>query len=317
AAAPWPALAAAVAGALVLVLPRGIPGRPVAAACLLPLLAWPVPRPPPGSLWLTLLDVGQGLAVVVRTRHHTLVYDAGPRYGATLDAGGAVVAPFLRHAGRHRVDTLVLSHAQADHVGGAATLLETIAVERVIGDAPGLPAASVPCVAGQSWRWDGVAFHLLHPLRDSAHTGNDASCVVLVVAADGSRVLLPGDIEVAAERELVARAAARLAAGVLVVPHHGSRTSSSDPFLDAVQARLALLAVGYRNRHEHPDGGVVRRLRARGIAVYDTASAGAIEVRADARGVMRIHRLERVAARGIWRAASAQQRARLGRGTGH
>ena len=287
------ALAAAGLGALVALLPRGVPGRWVGLLGFLPLLLPSPARPAGGEVWLTLLDVGQGLAAVVETAGHTLVYDTGPRYGPGRDAGGSVVAPFLRHRGLSRVDVLMLSHSDTDHVGGAASLLRATRVDALVGSgAPGRDPTS-PCRAGDGWSWDGVRFRVLHPPALGERGGNDASCVLRVDTAGGS-LLLPGDVEAAAEAELVASQADALRADVLVVPHHGSRGASSQGFVAAVRPRHALFSTGYGNRFRFPAREVLARYRAVGASVHDTARAGAVTVRMDGEGrtELRHHRVE-------------------------
>jgi competence protein ComEC len=279
---------AALVGVALLLAPRGFPARWLGAVWLLPVFVVRPAAPAPGELWFTLLDVGQGLSAVVRTAHHTLVYDTGARLSSRFDLGRAVLVPFLRHAGVDRVDTLIVSHADNDHIGGSRSLLAALPVSRVLTSVPERFAVASPCQAGQRWEWDGVRFELLHPAADSALTGNNHSCVLHIASRHG-QLLLPGDIAARAERVLLREHAERLAAEVLVVPHHGSRSSSTGAFLDTVRPRLALLPVGYRNRYRHPDPGVVARYRERGIALADSSQGGAIHVRFDDRG-MRVER---------------------------
>ena len=281
AAAPWPLGAAAVAGGVLLALRWPWPLRLAGVPLVLPLLLWQPARPAPGEFDLLAADVGQGSAVLVRTAGRTLLYDAGPRYSLESDAGHRVLVPLLRALGE-RVDLLVLSHRDSDHTGGAravramqpgAALLSSIEAGQ---EPPGVgPAAR--CRAGQRWQWDGVAFEVLHPGEsdaDAARSPNALSCVLRVGTARAS-VLLAGDIEAAQERALAA-ARANLRSDVLLVPHHGSRTSSSAPFLDAVRPRLALIQAGYRNRFGHPAPDVLARLHARGVRVADSPRCGAM-----------------------------------------
>ena len=270
-------LACALAGVLLLLAPRGFPARWLGAVWLLPMFLVRPPAPAPGELWFTLLDVGQGLSAVLRTHTHTLVYDTGARLNARFDAGRAVVVPFLRHAGVARVDTLIVSHGDNDHIGGSASLLAALPVTRVLSSVPERLPTAEACASGQAWEWDGVSFTLLHPEPDSLLQGNNRSCVLRVESRYG-RVLLPGDIAAKAERELLWRAGEQLRSGILVVPHHGSKSSSTEAFLDTVQPDVALLPVGYRNRYGHPHPAVAARYRERGIALEDSATAGAITV---------------------------------------
>ncbi len=285
---PWAALAA-VAGALLLVLRLPWRVRLLALPLMLPALWWQAPRPPPGQFELMAVDVGQGQAVLLRTSGHSLLYDAGPRYGEASDAGRQVLVPLLQALGE-RLDRLVLSHPDSDHVGGAPALIAAQPQALVQGSIPaGHPLQQVrpvlPCMAGQGWQWDGVRFEVLHPDgpappdapargRGGGSPSNARTCVLRVVAHDGRAALLAGDIERAQEAALL-RSGLPLAADLLLVPHHGSKTSSSEAFLDAVQPAAALVQSGYRNRFGHPAPQVVRRYEERGIALVATPQCGA------------------------------------------
>ena len=283
-AAPLWAGMAGVAGGVLLALRMPWQVRALGLPLLLPVLLWQDARPVPGRFELLAADVGQGNAVLVRTATHTLLYDAGPRYSRVSDAGARVLVPLLRALGE-RVDVLMLSHRDSDHTGGAFAVLAQQPQARLTGSIAGDPTLQAlgpvaPCLAGQRWQWDGVDFELLHPLPDTMGKGpqgqrsNALSCVLRVVDAHGAAALLAGDIEAAQEQALVARGAA-LRADVLLVPHHGSKTSSSAPFLDAVQPRTALVQAAYRSRFGHPAPEVLQRLRERGIAVVESPRCGA------------------------------------------
>lgn len=281
---PLWALICALIGVALLLAPRGFPARWLGVIWCLPLFLVRPPAPAIGEMWFTLLDVGQGLSAVVRTHSHTLVYDTGARLSARFDAGEAVVVPFLRHAGIARVDTLIISHGDNDHIGGSASLLAAMPVTHVLSSVPERLSEAQSCIAGHSWEWDQVRFMLVHPEADNLFDGNNRSCVLRVESRYG-RVLLPGDLAAKAERALVKRGNAPLQAEVLVVPHHGSKTSSTAVFLNAVQPRLALLPVGYRNRYRHPHPSVVARYQERGIALEDSVVAGAISIHFGAQGL--------------------------------
>ena len=301
-AAPLWAGVLGVAGGLLLVLRLPWQARLLALPMLLPVLLWQAPRPAPGQFELIAADIGQGNAVIVRTARHTLVYDSGPRYSAESDAGHRVLVPLLRAFGE-RVQMLVLSHRDTDHTGGARAVLAQQPQARVLSslaDGHELQAIrpSTRCIAGHAWEWDGVRFEVLHPrASEYAVPGkpNTLSCVLRI--ANGARAaLLAGDIEQAQEARLAALAAgglgaAPLRADVLLVPHHGSRTSSTPAFLDAVQPRIALLQAGYRNRFGHPAPVVLQRLRERGVQVVDSPRCGAAHWRSDAPGEVRCERL--------------------------
>ena len=280
AAAPVWAGAAGVLGGVLLAarLPWGM--RVLGLPLLLPVLLWQAPRPPAGEFELLAADIGQGNAVIVRTAGHTLVYDAGPRFSAESDAGHRVLVPLLR-ALDERVDTLVLSHRDTDHTGGARAVLAMQPQAGLLssiedGHELQAPRAATRCVAGQRWNWDGVAFEILHPLAadyDSGARSNAMSCVLRI--GNGQRMaLLVGDIEAAQEARLVVSGDS-LRADVLLMPHHGSKTSSTPAFLDAVLPKVALAQAGYRNRFGHPAPPVLERYRERGIRVVDSARCGA------------------------------------------
>lgn len=273
----WAVLAAGL-GIAVCLLPRGVPGRLLGVGLLIPAIFWPPEAIPPGEARIDVLDVGQGQAVVVRTAGHLLVYDPGPVYGADTDAGQRVVVPYLRRLGARRIDRLVVSHADSDHAGGLASLQAALPVDALLSSLP--DGGGERCAAGQSWRWDGVEFAVLHPLADSyaaAPDSNHLSCV-LAVTAGSSRLLLTGDIAASDEAALLARDAAALAADVLLVPHHGARTSSSEVFVSAVGARHALFSAGYRNRFGHPRGEVVARYAGGGARIWRTDRDGALSI---------------------------------------
>jgi competence protein ComEC len=289
--APGWALVAGLAGGVLLMLPLPWRMRALGLAMLPPLL-WPfVARPPPGRFELVAADIGQGTSVLVRTHAHLLLFDTGPRFGNDNDAGRRLLLPLLESRGEARLDTLVLSHADADHVGGAQSLIDRLPVlamrSSLAPDNPlrANPIPHTPCEAGQHWAWDGVRFAILHPFASDYRPGaktNALSCVLRVDGADGASALLTGDVEAPGERRLVARAradpaseAVRLRSDVLVVPHHGSRTSSTDAFLDAVRPAVAVIQVGYRSRYGHPAPDVVARYRAHGIPVVRSDHCGA------------------------------------------
>ena len=285
----WTVVVAMLGVALVLA-PRGVPGRWLGALWLLPMFCIPPERPPDGAVRITTLDVGQGLAVSVETRTHTLLYDTGPRFGETSDAGGRIIAPYLRARGLRSLDVLVVSHADLDHSGGALTLLQTVAVTTLYSSLPvdhaivaraAFSGTAWRCQAGQRWRWDGVLFEFLSPLIDRyAQDGvktNDLSCVLKITAGE-RRALLAGDIEAPSEAQLLRDDPLALGADILVVPHHGSRTSSTPAFVAAVAPRVAVFAAGYLNRFDHPRPDVVARYTRRGAAPMRTDLLGAVTV---------------------------------------
>ena len=267
-------------GMAVLFMPRGLPGRWTGLLLLLPVFLVRPEGPAEGEVRLTLLDVGQGLAAVVETRHHTLVYDAGPRFSETFDTGQAVVVPFLRHRGIAQLDALVVSHGDNDHMGGVASVLDAYPAREVLSSVPArVPGASArACRRGQHWEWDGVYFTVLHPGGEDDLSGNNASCVLRIQAAGGQSVLLTGDIEQQAEQLLIHGQREQLPADVLVVPHHGSKTSSSRAFIGAIRPNIALFPSGYRNRYGFPKPVILDRYTDMQAAVYQTGLDGALTV---------------------------------------
>lgn len=274
-------------GILFLLAPRGWPARGLGIVYLLPMVFYLPPRPEPGAMWVSVLDVGQGLAVYVQTARHALLYDTGPDYDGEGDAGARLIVPQLRGAGVGALDTLVISHNDLDHSGGAAAVIRAVQARTILSSLPIDHAlARGPqhrtCMRGQQWQWDGVRITVLGPAgesySDSLVADNDRSCVLRLDTASGS-LLLTGDIERDAEAELVSSERTALPATVVIVPHHGSRTSSTEEFLDAVAPRLSIVTAGYRNRYGHPKPDVLARYRERGSAVLRTDFDGAIELR--------------------------------------
>ncbi|KQP43360.1 DNA internalization-related competence protein ComEC/Rec2 [Pseudorhodoferax sp. Leaf274] len=286
AAVPLPLGTAALLGAVLLVLRLPLGVRLLGLPLLLPALLWQPARPAPGQFDLLAADIGQGNAVLVRTAGHSLLYDTGPRHGQDSDAGHRVLVPLLRALGE-RLDRVVVSHADSDHSGGAGTVLAAQPQAALLASLPDghVLAVRYPvtrCAAGQRWEWDGVRFEVLHPPDDAARDAkpNTLSCVLRVVA-QGRAVLLAGDIEQAQEQQLAA-SGADLHADLLLVPHHGSKTSSSTALLRAVAPRFALVQAGYRNRFGHPAPEVVQRLQAHGATVVGSPACGAAQWRSDA-----------------------------------
>lgn len=294
--APRPVLlAAGLAGAALLLLPRAIPGRWLGLFWLLPLL-WPQQsRPAHGDYRVAVLDVGQGLAMVVETSAHVLVYDTGARFSDSFNAGDAVVVPYLRARGHDAVDMLIVSHGDNDHIGGAVALTQALAVDQSLSSVPeALPVDSGHCRRGQDWSWDGVDFEILHPPAAMAGKDNDHSCV-LRVASPAGMTLMPGDIEAGAEHQLIEYAADKLAADLLIAPHHGSSSSSTPRFIRTVQPDYTVFSTGYRNRYHFPDSDIIQRYRASDISLLNTAHAGAVlfDIEQNGTRISRTRRLQR------------------------
>lgn len=290
--APFPAwwmFALAAIGTIWMLAPRGWPARYLGAFAWLPLVLQAPAHPQKGEMWVTAFDIGQGMAVLVETEHHRLLYDTGPAYSPEADGGNRVILPYLRARGIHALDGIVVSHSDTDHSGGASSILGLMKVGWLSSSLPldhpivaKAGAAHRRCLAGQRWEWDGARFEMLHPgaaSYDSDKWKPNARSCTLKVTMGAHSILLPGDIEALQEDELVAASAARLRADVLLAPHHGSGTSSTLPFLQVVEPQLALFQVGYRNRYRHPKQEVYDRYGALGIDRRRTDVSGALMLR--------------------------------------
>lgn len=278
-------------GAFLLLLPRGVPLRPLGWPLLLLLIFPPRSEIPEGVADIWQLDVGQGLAILVRTRHHTLLYDAGPRFGDN-DLGERVVLPTLRKLGVDGIDLMLISHAHADHAGGARAVAQGLPVKHVLGGEPAeLPNEwqAAGCESGRRWTWDGVNFELWQWAH--ARESNPKSCV-LQIEASGERMLLTGDIDMAAERALLESPLA-IPTDWLQSPHHGSRSSSSMALLDRLRPKAVLISRGQGNSFGHPHPTVLARYQKYGMAIYDSADQGAIHLQLGRFEAPRSMRLER------------------------
>jgi competence protein ComEC len=273
------AVAAALVGVALLLTPRGLGLRLAGLALFLPLVLPAIARPAPGNYRVTVLDVGQGLAAVVTTAHHTLLVDTGPKWWGHNSAGRDVVVPFLR-AHRLRPDRLLLSHGDSDHSGGLPAIEQVWPRLPIVSSVSGMGR---PCIAGKHWRWDGVRFVVLSPPAQAAGSKNDRSCVLKVSGAGGA-VLFPGDIEASRERWLLAHERSRLAASLLIAPHHGSASSSTPGFVAAVAPRFVVFSTGYLNRYRFPRARVVARYRREGARMLDSAHGGALTFAVTQRG---------------------------------
>lgn len=272
------ALVFAAFSLLTLLTPKGFPARWLGLVLLLPLIFTETEHPAIGDIKLTLLDVGQGLSVVVQTAQHSLVYDTGAKFSANSDQGKSVVLPFLHQQGIDKIDQLIISHGDNDHIGGAESLLHGIPVEAVLTSVPEKFSdyRPVQCIAGQSWVWDDVVFTILSPAGQMT-SENDNSCVLHIKSLHGT-ALLTGDIEADAESWLVKTYSDNLKADVLIAPHHGSKTSSTDGFLQAVHPKTILIPAGYRSQFGHPHADVLARYRDINAQWLNSADSGAITV---------------------------------------
>ena len=269
----WWMLALGLIGMLWLLAPRGWPARWLGLLLWLPLLL-NAPNAPQRGFRVIAFDVGQGNALLVETASHRLLYDTGPAYAPDSDGGSRVILPYLRYRGIARLDAMLVSHSDADHAGGALSVLEEIDVGWVGSslepdhEIVHRAARHNRCLAGQNWTWDGVRFEMLHPTPSvyalAGQKPNGRSCT-LKISAGGVSMLLAGDIEAPQEALLLSGMPQRLPSTVLLAPHHGSGTSSTPDFLDAVAPRIAVFQVGYRNRYRHPKAEVEQRYVARQI----------------------------------------------------
>jgi competence protein ComEC len=279
-----------VIGGALMVMPWSWRLRMMGLPLLLSVILWQAPRPEVGQFEMIAADIGQGNGLIIRTAEHTLVYDAGPRFSIDSDAGYRVLVPLLRRT-NESVDAVMLSHRDIDHSGGIKSVLTMHPKASFISSVESTHELQKfrpvqRCVAGQRWQWDGVDFAVLHPYAqdyESPQKSNAMSCVLRISTAKHS-VLLVGDLEQQQEQRLVDELPTKtinlksdiLKSTVLLVPHHGSKTSSSAEFLDAVQPQLAIVQAGYRNRFGHPAVSVMERYSERHIKVIDTAHCGAM-----------------------------------------
>ncbi|MDE2407478.1 MAG: DNA internalization-related competence protein ComEC/Rec2 [Xanthomonadaceae bacterium] len=273
----WYALPLALVAAFWLLLPRGLPGRPLALLLWLPLWLPARELPAVGEVELNVIDVGQGLSILVRTAHHSLLYDMGPAVPDGYDAGERAVIPALHGLGVQRLDMAVVSHGDNDHAGGLASVSGVYRLPQVLVPTGSPTRGTQQCLAGQSWIWEGVRFRVLHPAEGIPYLANESSCVLRIETRHGN-ALLTGDIGQYVERKLLADQPALLRNEVVIMPHHGSAGSSDPRFVTAVGARLTLVSSGADNRFGHPRAPVVQRWCATGSEVLDTARSGAMRV---------------------------------------
>ena len=253
------ALLAAGCGVLVWVCRRRAADVVLAVLFFIPLLLPVEHAPATGQLRVTFLDVGQGLAVHLRTARHQLIYDTGAAYSAGASAGTLVLLPYLRQQGRTDLDRVIVSHLDKDHSGGLADLLDQVHVDSLmLNFAIQTTIPVLPCRAGASWTWDGVHFEIIHP-STTYRNRNDGSCV-LSVTAGPHHLLLTGDVTAKAERDFMP-ALQHLPVDILQVPHHGSADASSPLLVYRTQPRYAVFAAGHLNYYKHPDQDVLQRYR--------------------------------------------------------
>jgi len=287
----WPAVplwltVIACGGLAVSLLPRGTPLKWIAVTCCVPLIFWHPVGPAPGTVSMTIMDVGQGLSVLVRTARHALLYDAGRAYYRGGDAGRSVVLPSLAQVGVDHLDMMVLSHDDNDHVGGAVSVSRGVTVSEIVAGVGVLWPDRIleGCAAGGVWQWDEVGFEWLYPTAGHiTKNDNDRSCV-LRIRVGGRSLLLTGDITHVAEADLIASNPLDDVT-VVVAPHHGSKSSSSDAFIEAVRAEHVIFSAGFKNAYGHPAPSIVTRWRAHGVRTWNTAEVGAVSVELTRSGV--------------------------------
>jgi competence protein ComEC len=289
----WAALIGVV-GVIVLLLPRGVPLRYFGVFCFFPMIFVESERPAVGDMQVTVLDVGQGLSVVIKTAKHTMLYDAGAKYNLQSDAGNRIIVPYLHASGVKHLDAIVVSHDDLDHAGGVPSVLAQMSVDWMLSSL--LPTATMfkdtqylkfspkkhyQCYAGQHWQWDEVQFKVLYPelgSYDNEHvTDNNRSCVIKVSSTSGT-ILLTGDVEKAGEYQMLARDASVLKADVLIAPHHGSKTSSTQDFIQAISPKLVIFTNGYLNRFGHPKSVIVQRYVNQDVQVLRSDYDGAVQL---------------------------------------
>lgn len=284
----WWIFAAAMIGTLWLLAPRGWPLRRLGLVGWLPLLMNAPDHPRRGEMWITAFDVGQGMGLLIETPRHRLLYDTGPFYSPESDGGSRVILPYLKARGIDKLDGVMITHNDNDHSGGALSIFDDMRIgwvssslangSKIVQAAPNHQR----CAAGQGWNWDGVHFELLNPTSgsyDSVKWKPNARSCTLKITLGSQSVLLAGDIEAIQEDELLGSVRDKLPATVLLAPHHGSGTSSTLPFLQAVKPELALFQVGYRNRYHHPKPEVFARYGELGIKRLRSDELGAVTLR--------------------------------------
>jgi len=291
AAAPAWTIALSILGVLWLMLPRGFPQRWLGGLLILPMLFVKPAQLEQGEMQVTVLDVGQGLSVVVKTAAHSMIYDTGQKYNAENDAGSQIILPYLRSQGVNQLNAMIISHDDSDHSGGAESLLAQMPIGWVLSSytmqdgaialAKQSPPKQFKYYAKQRWVWDAVKFEVLYPQIDSYHDAdikdNNRSCVIKVISRFGS-LLLTGDIEAKAEQALLDSQAVKLKSDVMIAPHHGSKTSSTEAFIQATNAKQVIFTVGYLNRFKHPKAEIINRYQLNAVTHYRSDHDGAVIV---------------------------------------
>ncbi|MFV2060672.1 MAG: DNA internalization-related competence protein ComEC/Rec2 [Gammaproteobacteria bacterium] len=297
-------------------LPKKFPTKYLAPVFFIPIFFSKITPPDFGTAKITLLDVGQGLSAVIQTQRHTLVYDTGPRYSESFNTGRTVVIPFLKISGISKVDTIIISHGDNDHIGGLKSIIESIEVDSILTSVTTKVKSRIRknkkisienCYNDNQWLWDGIKFQIIHPGIDSELKNNNASCVLKVSTiaeeSDSAKqtysILLTGDIEAEAESEIIDNDTHNIKSNIVIAPHHGSKTSSTEEFVTRINPDYVLYPVGYRNRYQFPTDVVSQRYRSQGVAEYSTSEYGAISFDLNA-SKLKKPELYRVSQRRFW-----------------
>ena len=292
-------MSGAILSIVLLLAPSGLPIKRLGIVLLLPVFLFRPEQIPPGGVRFTVLDVGQGLATVVETKEHVLVYDTGPKFSDSFDTGRSVVMPYLNQRGIHHLDAVVISHADNDHRGGLESLMNEISIDKLYTGMPEKIAQYSPelCQRSTQWQWDGVTFTFLHPDSNKKFRKNDRSCVLKIESAGGS-ILLTGDIHKRSERYLLKTQSSALKTDILVAPHHGSKSSSHAAFIKAAAATYVIFPAGYKNRFKHPAKQVRERYAVTGAQLLNSSEQGAIQFNIDAEsGISRPRQYRQIAAK--------------------
>lgn len=285
-------------GIALLLAPKSWPAKYFGLFFILPLL-WPNTNSPnENEVRITLLDVGQGLAAVVQTAHHTLVFDTGPKFSESFDTGAAVVIPFIRQNNIQKLDVLIVSHKDNDHSGGVQSIKGNVEIDSIMSSYGLLD--SERCLSGQQWLWDGVMFEILSPNESTKYKKRNNSSCVLRISCGEQSLLLSADIEKKTEMYLVKHQFDKLKSTYLVAPHHGSKTSSSQDFLNVVNPEYIFVPVGFRNRYKMPHSSVLQRYNERDVPVYETYKTGAISVKFGQKNISQLPILYRNESRKYW-----------------
>jgi competence protein ComEC len=274
----------ALVGAFILLQPRGASGKAVSLCLFLPLLMPALDKPANNEVDISLIDVGQGLAVLVKTEQHALLYDTGAGLPGRFDRGESIVIPALQAVGVHKLDRIVVSHGDNDHAGGLSSVRQYFQSADIIAPEGWADGSMQPCIRAKRWQWDGVSFEFLHPPPDFPYHRNESSCVLRIEAGNRS-ILLTGDIGKWIEKRLVDEQPDKIDVDVLLVPHHGSGNSSSQAFIDATTPALALIASGADNRFKHPRPEILARYHSSGTETADSADLGWLQIRLNNQGI--------------------------------